>query len=225
MNTVSNPAITWRRYGPCGLIFSFSDHPGDGVFEHLQSISRALDIAPPEGLVDYFRGFTTLTLEFSEVLPENIEPLANELLRTWDGATPCTTLPRRFDIPIIYDGPDLSRVAAHSGLSPEEVCSVYQSTTYRVHMLGFCPGFPYLHGLDSRLHTPRLDTPRAQVAAGAVAIGGGHTGIYPVNRPGGWNIIGHTSERLFNPENTRENSPENAFLLRPGDLIRFVPHP
>ena len=85
-------------------------------------------------------------------------------------------------------------------------------------MLGFAPGFPYLGGLNPRLHTPRLAAPRARVPAGAVAIGGEHTGIYSVESPGGWNIIGHTSVKLFDP--TRKN--EAMFRLRPGDRVKFV---
>lgn len=225
MNTSSSPPITWHRYGPNGLIFKVADNPANSAFERLQSISHALEVSPPMGLVDYFRGFTTITLEFSGARTWSLEILANDLVKLWNVASPLAIAPRRVEIPIVYDGPDIQRVAQHNGMSPEEVCFLYGSTSYRVHMLGFCPGFPYLHGLDSRLFTPRLDTPRAQVVAGSVAIGGEHTGIYPVNRPGGWNIIGHTTEKLFHPERARGTDPTSAFLLRPGDLIRFVSTP
>ncbi len=223
MNTALSLLITWRRYGPHGLIFRLADHPGDSVFERLQSISHSLEVSPPVGLVDYFRGFTTITLEFEAAHAGSLEALADNLARAWNVTPPYEGTPRRVEIPVVYDGPDLQRVADHTGMSTEEVCFRHQSAHYRVHMLGFCPGFPYLHGLDPRLHTPRLDTPRPGVAAGAVAIGGEHTGIYPVNRPGGWNIIGHTNEKLFHPDRAGGSDPERAFLLRPGDLIRFVP--
>ena len=86
-------------------------------------------------------------------------------------------------------------------------------------MLGFSPGFPYLGDLDSRLHTPRLASPRTHVAAGSVAIGGSHTGIYSVDGPGGWNIIGHTNLKPFN--SARDGA--EMFFLRQGDRVRFVP--
>jgi KipI family sensor histidine kinase inhibitor len=86
-------------------------------------------------------------------------------------------------------------------------------------MLGFSPGFPYLGDLDVRLHTPRLPSPRTRVAAGSVAIGGSHTGIYSVDGPGGWNIIARTTARLFDV--TMEG--EEMFLLRHGDSVQFVP--
>ena len=225
MNILSNPPITWRQYGPNALIFRLADHPEDAVFERLQSISHAIENSPPVGLVDSFRGFTTITLEFSTARTGSLETLANDLVKAWNVTPPRATEPRHIEIPVVYDGLDLHRVAEHTGLSPEEVCFLHRSASYRVQMLGFCPGFPYLHGLDPRLHTPRLDSPRAQVPAGSVAIGGEHTGIYPVNRPGGWNIIGHTSERLFHPDRAKGNNPESAFLLRAGDLIRFVSAP
>jgi KipI family sensor histidine kinase inhibitor len=90
-------------------------------------------------------------------------------------------------------------------------------------MLGFSPGFPYLGELDPRLHTPRLASPRVNVRAGSVAIGGGHTGIYTVDSPGGWNIIGHTPLKIFDPVRGEPNGPDDAmFWLKPGDRVKFV---
>ncbi len=223
MNMDSTQPITWRRYGPSGLIFTFSDHAGEKVFERLHSVAETIENSPPPDLVDYFRGYTTLTLEFSEPSAAHLESLAVELANAWNARPPLESESRLIEIPVRYDGPDLPRVAQHAGLSVKEVCSIHLSANYRVHMIGFCPGFPYLHGLDPRLNTPRLDTPRTLVSAGSVAIGGEQTGIYPVNRPGGWNIIGHTLEKLFHPDLARGGNPEKAFLLRAGDLIRFVP--
>ena len=118
-----------------------------------------------------------------------------------------------------YDGPDLGRVAEHAGLSEREVIEVHCQPVYRVYSLGFAPGFPYLGDLDPRLRVPRLTTPRVRVPVGAVAIGGEHTGIYPVASPGGWNLIGQTEARLFQPTAAHEQ----VFLLRAGDLVRFEP--
>ena len=117
------------------------------------------------------------------------------------------------------DGPDLAAVAAHVGLAPDEVVARHCDAEYRVAMLGFAPGFPYLLGLDPALATPRLATPRARVAAGSVAIGGAQTGIYPRPGPGGWRVIGRTAQVLFDPLR------DPPALLAPGDRVRFVAIP
>lgn len=121
------------------------------------------------------------------------------------------------EIPVKYDGEDLSRVAKYSGLSELEVIKIHSSTLYRVYMLGFTPGFPYLGGLDVRIRTPRLKTPRVKVEAGSVGIADNQTGIYSMDSPGGWNIIGHTDLKLFDPTRT------NPVLLKPGQHIKFTP--
>lgn len=127
---------------------------------------------------------------------------------------------RVVEVPVHYggaDGPDLPLVGAQAGLSPAEVVALHAAPLYRVFMLGFTPGFPYLGGLPPRLATPRLLTPRPRVPAGSVGIAGPQTGVYPVESPGGWRLIGRTSLRLFDPAAAR------PFLLSPGDRVRFVP--
>ncbi|VGO15145.1 Kinase A inhibitor [Pontiella desulfatans] len=125
--------------------------------------------------------------------------------------------PRLVEVPVCYDGPDLSLVAQHNGLSVVDVVRLHGESVYWVYMLGFAPGFAYLGGLDARLATPRLESPRLSVPAGSVGIAGNQTGIYPLASPGGWNIIGRTPLTLFNP------AAEKPFLFDPGDEVRFVP--
>jgi len=128
--------------------------------------------------------------------------------------------PRTVKIPVSYggqDGPDLEDVARHCGLSAARVIDLHTAPLYLVYFLGFSPGFPYLGGLPGELATPRLATPRKRVPAGSVAIGGSQTGIYPMESPGGWRIIGRTSMLLFNAE------AEPPALLRAGDCVRFLP--
>ena len=123
-------------------------------------------------------------------------------------------------IPVQYggeDGPDLDFVAKYHHLAPEEVVRRHTDQIYRVGMMGFTPGFAYLMGLDPTIETPRLDTPRTKVPAGSVGIAGAQTGVYPLESPGGWQIIGKTDKKLFDPE----NAP--YFLLSPGDAVRFIP--
>ncbi len=121
-------------------------------------------------------------------------------------------------IPVCYDAEfalDLDEIAQHAGLGAQEVVDLYCASEYRVHCIGFTPGFPFLGGLPSKLATPRRSTPRKEIPAGSVAIGGTQTGIYPVQSPGGWNLIGRTPLRLFDPQ---KNPPA---LLRAGDRVRF----
>ena len=129
------------------------------------------------------------------------------------------TVPREIIIPVYYGGAageDLHEVAAHAHLSPEEVVARHTRVTYRVAMLGFAPGFPYLLGLDPALAMPRRSTPRTCVPAGSVAIGGLQTGIYPQALPGGWQVIGRTPLRLFDPAAAAPS------LLLPGDRVRLI---
>ncbi len=126
---------------------------------------------------------------------------------------------RLVTIPVCYGGefgPDLPFVAQHTGLSEQEVIALHAGRDYRIYMLGFLPGFPYLGGLDERLFTPRLPTPRTAIPAGAVGIGGEQTGIYPIASPGGWQLIGRTPLKLFDPA-------AGTLPYAAGDRIRFQP--
>ncbi|MBN1829920.1 MAG: 5-oxoprolinase subunit PxpB [Deltaproteobacteria bacterium] len=123
-------------------------------------------------------------------------------------------------IPVCYGGefgPDLNIVASCRSLSPDDVVALHSGRSYYIFMVGFAPGFCYLGGLDERLHTPRLATPRTLIPAGSVGIAENQTGMYPLASPGGWQIIGRTPLKLFAPER------DNPFLYQAGDTIRFVP--
>ena len=123
------------------------------------------------------------------------------------------------EIAVCYGGAhgiDLDAVAAHAGMTTDEVIARHTSASYRVAMLGFAPGFAYLLSLDDALHMPRRANPRLRVPAGSVAIGGAQTGIYPRELPGGWHLIGRTPRVLFDP------ARERPALFAPGDQVRFV---
>lgn len=172
-----------------------------------------------------------------KALEEEIEKLLKELERQETGIKPQQAsnlcegpcLPanqylreerksRTVIIPVCYGGefgPDLPFVAKHTGLSEEEVVRIHTSRAYRVYMLGFLPGFPYLGGMDERLSTPRLETPRTRIPAGSVGIAGSQTGFYPLESPGGWRIIGRTPIKAFDPFS------DTPFLLAPGDFVQF----
>ena len=129
-----------------------------------------------------------------------------------------TSSVRKVILPTLYGGafgPDLDSVGELTGCSAKEIINIHTDTDYLVYALGFSPGFPYLGDLDSRLHCPRLDSPRVEVPAGSVAIAETQTGVYPVPSPGGWRLIGRTPVLLFDP---LEDDPA---LLKPGDRLRF----
>jgi inhibitor of KinA len=119
-------------------------------------------------------------------------------------------------IPVYYSGDDLSLIAAMHQLSPEEVIHIHTSKIYRVFMLGFLPGFAYMGAVDERIATPRKISPRVKVAAGSVGIAGFQTGIYPLDSPGGWQLLGQTPLKIF------DQKKENPCLLKAGDAVQFI---
>ncbi len=128
--------------------------------------------------------------------------------------------PRVVSIPVCYGGdfgPDLEYVAHHNNISPQEVIEIHSGNEYSVYMIGFSPGFPYLGGMSEKISAPRRSSPRLIIPAGSVGIAGKQTGIYPIETPGGWQIIGRTPIKLFRPD---EESPS---LLQAGDKIKFTP--
>jgi len=211
--------MQWKLYGRNSVLLTFADAAGPTALARSRALSEFLERQPPPSLVEYVPAFTTMLLEFETSafeesrIPELVHKLESAL-RTEPAPGPLR------EIRVIYDGPDLRRVAEAHQLTEREVCELHSARIYDVYILGFSPGFPYLGELDRRLHTPRLSSPRLRVPAGSVAIGGSHTGIYSIETPGGWNIIGHTSTRLFDSAQT---DPRNMFLLTPGDRVRFVP--
>ncbi len=127
---------------------------------------------------------------------------------------------RRHQIPVRYgdaSNSDIEIIAASKGISIEDAIQIHSEKEYRIYMMGFTPGFPYMGILDERLHMPRLQTPRALVRAGSVAVAGFQTGIYPLDSPGGWHIIGWTPLKLFDPNSA------TPFLFSPGDTVKFIP--
>ena len=128
--------------------------------------------------------------------------------------------PKIHEIPVCYDevfGIDIKNVASYNNLTVDEVIKIHTSREYLIYMLGFTPGFPYLGGMDERIATPRLEIPRTKIYGGSVGIAGSQTGVYPIDSPGGWQIIGRTPLKLY------DENREEQILLRAGDFIKFVP--
>lgn len=147
------------------------------------------------------------------VLFDGVVPAAVEVVRTWSPSTQAVLGPL-VELPVRYDGPDLDLVARRWGGDPAELLGALTLTSA---FCGFAPGFAYLTGLPESLHVPRLDSPRARVPAGSVAVAGAYCGVYPTASPGGWNLVGRTEARLWDP------GAEPPALLAPGTRVRFVP--
>ncbi|MDR5744229.1 5-oxoprolinase subunit PxpB [Caballeronia sp. LZ029] len=169
-------------------------------------------------VVEVVPGMNNLTIVFDPLVAD-YETLAAELESAWDAAEPTDMDSAEIEIPVHYggaDGPDLAALAKHTGFSVDEVVKRHTQAEYVVFFLGFQPGFAYLGGLDPALAMPRHAEPRLEVPAGSVGIGGAQTGIYPAASPGGWQLLGRTDLKLFDPA---RNPPT---LMQPGDRVRFT---
>lgn len=183
------------------------------------AIRQARSSDPLPGLGEAVPGYVTLLLHYDSGLLD-YDTVEMYVRRNLSNTDVPALVPRRVEVPVVYGGeagPDLAFVASHCGLSEAEVVRIHSSRDYPVYMMGFTPGFPYLGGMDPAIAAPRLSTPRKRVPGGSVGIAGEQTGIYPLDSPGGWQIIGRTQMALFDPDR------EPPFLLAPGDLVRFVP--
>lgn len=213
--------------GDSALIVELGDAINESTHLRVQTAWRALAAAPLPGVSEAVPAYTTITIFYDPWVVVQAGAPADGIVE-WLGTRvrerlknpPKTakTKPRTVEVPVCYGGdfgPDLDRVATQAKLFPEEVVKRHAKAEYRVHLIGFAPGFPYLGGLPKELVTPRHAKPRMAVPAGSVGIGGEQTGIYPQATPGGWNLIGRTPLRLFRP---LENPP---VLLQAGDIVKF----
>lgn len=171
------------------------------------------------GVTDVIPAFCSLLINYDPrvISYEQIKRRMEALVKI--DVTAGDTRKRVFEIPVCYGGeygPDIQNIADHAGLSVEEVIQIHTSRDYLIYMLGFLPGFTYLGGLDERIHTPRLANPRIRIPAGSVGIGGSQTGIYPMDSPGGWQLMGMTPVKTYDP------GREVPILVEAGDYIRFV---
>ncbi|MBM7095479.1 5-oxoprolinase subunit PxpB [Bacillus sp. H-16] len=204
--------------GDRAVRIGFKEEISDTVHQHIRSFCAVLEEENHSAIAEWVPAYTSVTVFYKPELVKYDE-IALWLNGLSERAGTSVSRPVRvISVPVLYGGekgPDLSRLAARHQLEEEEVIRLHTEPDYLVYMLGFAPGFPYLGGLSDRLHTPRLDKPRQKVSAGSVGIAGEQTGIYPLDSPGGWQLIGHTPARLFDPDK------EDPFLFRAGDRLRF----
>jgi inhibitor of KinA len=207
----------------------FDDAPEETLNEVLRTFHQLRSAAIP-GVIELATAYTSVTVFFDPIAVAKTAVTAGDEFQSfatriraavadvpkpgWTRRSPSRTV----EIPVCYDpqfAADLGDVARHAKISAKEVVDLHSAAEYRVSCIGFVPGFPFLAGLAKKLATPRRDVPRKEIPAGSVGIGGAQTGIYPLRSPGGWNLIGRTPVRLFDP---KRNPPT---LLRAGDHVRF----
>lgn len=206
--------------GDRGLIIKFGDTIDGETNNRIRSFCSVLEKKRIEGIVEVVPTFNSLSVYYDPCVIKGdrlIKKLSSLLKKC---GTNFQNGGKTFVIPVLYGGKwgeDLNDVAAHAHLTADEVIKIHSSTDYLIYMLGFLPGFAYLGGLDDRIVTPRLDTPRTKIHAGAVGIGGEQTGIYPLASPGGWRLIGTTPVKIYDADR------EEPILYKAGDKIRFKP--
>ncbi|MDI3256915.1 MAG: 5-oxoprolinase subunit PxpB [Kyrpidia sp.] len=204
--------------GDSAAVVRFGSDVDPGIHARVMAFVSHLEADPIPGMVECVPAFTTVAVFYDPIQMTYAE--VEECLRERISAVSVAVArpARVVEIPVCYGGefgPDLEHVAAHNGLTAEEVIRIHTAPEYMVYAIGFSPGFPYLGGMSEKIATPRLPSPRLAVPAGTVGIAGRQTGVYPIETPGGWRLIGRTPVRLFRPE---EYPPS---LLVAGDKVRF----
>jgi KipI family sensor histidine kinase inhibitor len=205
--------------GDSALLVRFGDAIDLEINQQVHALDAYLRAAKPSHFIETVPAYATLLVHYdpialtyaqaSDWLNAEMDRVESLLSRN----------PRRIEVPVQYGGEagsDLEFVASFHHLTTREVVRLHCAREYVIFMMGFTPGFPYMGKLDDLLATPRLETPRTRVRAGSVGIAGAQTGIYPIDSPGGWRIIGRTSLNLFDP------TLSFPFLFSPGDAVRFV---
>jgi len=205
----------------------FDDAPEETLNEVLRTFQQLRSTTIP-GMIELAPAYTSVAVFFDPVDVAKASGTASDIFDWLAARIGAATVPKRrgsrhsaprtVEIPVCYDpefAPDLDEVAQHAQISAKEVVELHSAADYRVACIGFVPGFPFMSGLPKKVATPRRDTPRKEIPSGSVGIGGAQTGIYPLRSPGGWNLIGRTPFKLFDPT---KNPPS---LLQAGDRVRF----
>jgi len=208
----------FRLVGDRGLLMELANSIAPEINARIRAVAGQLALDMPKGVEEIIPTYCALILVYNPTVtdPGTLIPCLISLNATLEDAP--LPEPEIVELPVCYHpslGPDLGHVAEANGLTPEEVVDIHTSPLYPIYMIGFTPGFPYLGGLSEKIHTPRLSSPRIHVPAGSVGIANNQTGIYPIDSPGGWQLIGQCPVKLFDP------MQEPPILLRAGDMLRF----
>jgi KipI family sensor histidine kinase inhibitor len=205
--------------GDSAVLVQFGDEIDIAINQHVHALATLINLSPLSGLIETVPAYGTLLVHYDPLLlsfGQTKNYLGEKLTQVQDNVS---RKHRQVDVPVRYGGEygiDLETVAHRCRLQTKDVVRIHAEKIYTVFMMGFTPGFPYMGKLNDTIVMPRLEQPRTRVPAGTVAIAGSQTGIYPIDSPGGWQLIGWTSLQLFNPES------ESPFLFSPGDEVKFV---
>ncbi len=210
-----------RQCGDAMLLVEFEPVIDPLVNERVIALAQRIRDRRARGIQDVAPGYCTIGVHF-DPLHTDLSALEHAIEHEARQLGSVERLPDRaaIEIPVRYGGewgPDLDAVAAHAGCSADEVIARHSGRTYRVYMLGFVPGFAYMGRVDASIVMARHRVPRERVPAGSVGIAGEQTGVYPIESPGGWQLIGRTTMAMFDAEHTPPS------LVAPGDFVRFVP--
>jgi len=210
----------FRVAGDRGLLVEYGDAIDPDVNAKVRLMTRAIEREQLNGVIELVPSYRSLMIIYDPGAtdPARLKAAVRALEERLSDIE--IAAPDIVEIPVCYGGefgPDIQDVGRRHGLNEHRVIDRHSGTLYHVYLIGFTPGFPYMGILPEELRVPRLETPRTMVPAGSVGIANEQTGIYPVDSPGGWNLIGRTPLRLFDPIRTV------PFLLKAGDLVRFVP--
>jgi len=212
--------VRFLNAGDTAVTVEFGNEISEAINGRIRSFNIALQDSGIAGIVETVPTYRSLMVHYDPgvIRYASLEKKLKGLLSGLDKVRipPSEVL----EIPVLYggeEGPDLPFVAEHSGRSADEVVAIHSAPEYLIYMLGFTPGFTYLGGMDETIATPRLKTPRVKIPAGSVGIAGAQTGVYPIDSPGGWQLIGRTPVRMYAPER------EKPILPEAGQYIRFYP--
>ena len=208
--------------GDSAILIELGSEIDPAVNDRVYALAQQIENSDLSGVTELIPTYRSLLVNYDPLVIgfSEMHDALNRVVENQSDGESTDVEPVVIELPVVYggdDGPDIENVAEHAGMSAAEVIDIHSSTDYRVYMIGFSPGFPYLGGLDERIATPRLKTPRVLVPAGSVVIAESQTGVYPNASPGGWQLIGRTATRLFDV-----NSPTPS-RITPGSRVRFVP--
>jgi KipI family sensor histidine kinase inhibitor len=204
--------------GENSVIAWFADQASVEVNESVVATCKNLEQSMGDTLIDLVPSYASMLVVFDPFKTHHAEVRAR-LYAAFESSNTSETIAKVIELPVLYGeayGPDIKRIAENAGISEAQVAQIHQSIAYRVYAIGFAPGFAYLGEVDSRLATPRLETPRQNVPKGAVAIADRQTAVYPSRSPGGWNLIGLCPTRLIDP------TAESPMPIAVGDRVRFI---
>ena len=208
--------MTFQAYGDRAILINFEQKIDPVVNAEVIDLKKAVEHSEITGITFCIPAYCSLTIGYDPFII-GYDQLCEEI-RSLQVEKVVNTVKRKLNIPVCYEGPyapDLENVCEQTDLSREAIIQLHTANPFQVYMLGFLPGFPYMGKLPEELYCKRKDVPAKKVPAQSVGIAGFQTGIYPIEAPGGWQIIGRTPIPVFNP------NKEQGFLLQSGDLVQF----